>query len=114
MFGSRWDCEACHERKRRQSHVCYRRGGKPDEAIRRLSEAAAHPNTLARYDYAGVCPHTMLQAAPMALLESIPWYDKGALGIPFHRIPAWYKQGVCIFESARNRAHEMKLAEGVK
>jgi hypothetical protein len=111
VFGSRWDCQPCLERKRRQSYVCFRRGGNPDEALRRLATARQHPNLLAMYDYAGVCPKTMLQVVPAEFCEAIGWYDKGGLGIPFHKVPAWFKQAMTIFEGARAQAQEQRAAE---
>lgn len=99
------------EKQRRQNYTCFRRGGSPDEAIRRLKDQQQHPNLLARYDYAGACPRTMLQAVPVGFLDSIPWYDKGALGIPYHKVPGWYRESVIIFENARSRAHDQWSVE---
>ena len=99
------------EKQRRQSHVCFRRGGTPAEALQRLRDGQQFPNLQAKYDYAGVCLRTMTQAVAPDFFGSLPWYEKGALGIPYHRIPTWYKDAVGIFEVARAEAYEAKAAE---
>lgn len=111
MFGGRWDCVSCLNGQRRQSYVCHKRGGTVGQALQRLTEAEDHPNLLAKYDYGGVCPKTMMQAVPLEFLQSIPWYDKGALGVPFHRVPNWYRDCMGIFETARARAQDAKMME---
>lgn len=98
-------------KNRRESYICHRRGGSPEEALQRLSEAQQFPNLTATYDYAGVCPRTMIQAVVPDFFASFPWYEKGALEIPYTRIPCWYKEAVAIFEGARNQAHLAMMAE---
>ena len=111
MFGSRWECDSCLSGHRRQDYICVRRGGDAEQALRRLEAGQQHPNLLAKYDYAGVCPRTMVRSVPAGFIQSVPWYDKGALGIPFHRVPQWYKDSISIFETARNQALEARSKE---
>ena len=91
--------------------MCHLRGGTINEAMARLENAQHHPNMLAKYDYAGVCPRTVAQEISTEFIQSVPWYDKGSLGIPFHRVPAWYKIAVNIFEASRNKASAIMAEE---
>jgi len=79
--------------------------------MQRLDKAKHHPNMLAKYDFAGVCPRTVMHEISVEFIQSVSWYDKGALGIPFNKIPYWYKTAINIFEASRNKASEVQSQE---
>ena len=99
------------EKNRRQNYTCFRRGGTPEQAMQRLRDGQQFPNLQSKYDYAGVCLRTMANTVPADFYGSIPWYEKGALGIPYHRVPCWYREAIGIFEVARSAAHDALMAE---
>lgn len=79
--------------------------------MRRIDKAKHHPDKMAMYDFAGVCPRTMANEVSLEFIQSIAWYDKGALGIPFNQIPSWYRTAISIFESARAKASEIRMEQ---
>ncbi len=77
--------------------------------MQRIDDASYQPDRMAMYDYAGVCPRTMANEVSLEFIQSVSWFDKGALNIPFNKIPTWYKTAISIFESARAKASEIRM-----
>ena len=111
MFGGKYDCVDCLEKKRRQDYVCYRRGGTVQKAMQCISGAEHNPDRMAMYAWAGVCPRTMAAEVSLEFIQSVSWFDKGALGIAFNKIPSWYKNAISIFDSARAKASEIRMEQ---
>lgn len=91
--------------------MCHLRGGTVEEAMQRIDKAEPNPDKMAFYEWAGVCPRTLSSVVSLEFIQSISWFDKGALGIPFNKIPSWYKSAISIFDSARARASETRMAQ---
>ena len=53
----------------------------------------------------------MAAEVSLEFIQSVSWFDKGALGIAFNKIPSWYKNAISIFDSARAKASEIRMEQ---
>lgn len=113
VYADSWDCRACTDGKRRQEYICPNRGGSVDDAMRQLSKIRKQdcPSTIARYDYAGVCPYTVITPLVQQFTSSRRWFDSGNLGFSFLQAPTWYTEALALYDSESNRAMRCKQAE---
>ena len=101
-----WSCEDCYTRGRRLQYLCRRRGTYSDpEAMRRLADAVNSPATpLARYDRAGVCPHSYVTELSMLVSRARSWWEHNGLGITLQSAPYWLIEAMELMGGEMGRA----------
>jgi hypothetical protein len=70
------------------------------------------PNTLARYDQAGVCPYVFVSQWVREFIASRRWFESGNIGFSFLEAPQWYLEALSLHDTESSRAMSMKQKEG--